>query len=359
MPINFFYEWAVRRFGKSVKSDQVRVNDHWGNLHSEIKEIRECSSLSELLILFSHYSGFIREAAISQSASFQDPSVIVPLIVRLNDWVPQVRLAAQNALKTYLVNENTAVLVSLLPEFAKLRTRGRARHEELLTEVDELLLKPENISSVVNGLKSPDSKVVRECYRLVAHSNTLPKTELVLFALRSKDLLVAVDALSLLKELPDQARQQAIQIGLRSSFSSLRSAMLLALLRSPSENRNAVAQSMLFDRQQMVREIACGWLAEQGEDVLKHYTNVLDSTNQPASKIRCALWAMVKFKIVAALPKVLELTKSSSPKIRSAAILTCAKLDSEKIEAGKHGVRSSFVAHHMIYPPPPCPALSE
>jgi hypothetical protein len=89
---------------------------------------------------------------------------------------------------------------------------------------------------------------------------------------------------------------------------------------------------MLFDRQQTVREIACDWLTGQGKDVAKHYIAVLEGASQPANKIRCALWAIVKFKWLDALPLAQRLMNHSSPKVRSSAILTCAKLDSKSIE---------------------------
>lgn len=331
MLIDLFLKLASRQSGKNTASEQVRVDGNWIDLRSAIEAIRQCWNIAELLPFLSHYSGYIREAAVTQGAMLKDASIIGPLIDRLNDWVPQVRLAAQNALRANLVSENVPHLVTLLPEFAKLQNRGRDKHALLLADIEQFIKRPEHISAVVDGLSSADSKVVRACYRLLLDSDAVAKTELAYFGLRSKDLLVAVEAIRLLDALREPDRLHGVEIGLRSPFSSLRSTMLLALLRSTSEKKIPVAISMLFDRQQTVREIACGWLAEQGDQVSKHYLDVLEDSAQPVYKIRCALWALVKFQLREALPIAQRLTGSPSPKVRAAAILSCAKLDPENV----------------------------
>ncbi len=58
--------------------------------------IRE--NLSDLIRLLEHPNGFKRENAIRRIGMLQDPIAIPNLLIRVNDWVPQVRDAAKEAI---------------------------------------------------------------------------------------------------------------------------------------------------------------------------------------------------------------------------------------------------------------------
>lgn len=328
MPINSFLKFLSQKVGEATTSAEVNIDGHWMRLHLAIERIGDYRNASELVPLFTHYNGYIREAAISQSSTLDDTSFIPCLIERLNDWVPQVRLAARNALKLRLVPENVPLFVSLSPDLAKLHYRSRDNHGVILAEIHEFIRRPENLPFVVKGLHSSDIKVARECFRLLLGTNGLSPHDLAYYALRSKDLVVAMEAIRLIAALPEADRLAAIETGLRSPFSSLKAAMLLSLLRSASSRKRAFTEAMLFDRHQTVREIACTWLEGQGDEIKQRYLATLN-LNQPAYKIRCALWAVGKYRIQDAVPIVRSLLDASSSKVRSAAILTCAKLNPE------------------------------
>src|ERR1700741_4148225 len=87
--------------------------------------------LEDLLAMSSHANGFKRENAVRRLGMLGNPMAIPSLIVRANDWVPQVRAAARDALSKLLRAGNGEAFVASLPAIMHLQTCTRDNHREL------------------------------------------------------------------------------------------------------------------------------------------------------------------------------------------------------------------------------------
>ena len=89
-----------------------------------------------LVALSTSANGFRREDAVRRLGMLGDPRAIPCLIVRANDWVPQVRTAAFDALIRMLKSGNGDAFVTSLPQILHLQSCSRGDHTELLVTME-------------------------------------------------------------------------------------------------------------------------------------------------------------------------------------------------------------------------------
>src|ERR1043165_1681443 len=119
----------------------------------------------ELLAMSSHGSGFKRENAVRRLGMIGNALALPYLIARANDWVPQVRAAARDALNKLLRAENAEAFVTALPELLHLQACLRDDHTALLQAVQDFLVREENVHHLLAGLQNPDVQVARVATR--------------------------------------------------------------------------------------------------------------------------------------------------------------------------------------------------
>ena len=95
-----------------------------------------------MAVAASHRNGYVREAAVRGLAESRDGRAVPHLLLRLNDWVNQVRAAAREAIEVFLQPAFAADVVAALPVVSTLIRRTRADHEELIHRVFTFLRSP-------------------------------------------------------------------------------------------------------------------------------------------------------------------------------------------------------------------------
>lgn len=113
-----------------------------------LKSFQKQEGLDDLILMAEHWNGFKRENAVRRLGMLGNPVAIPKLIVRVNDWVPQVREAARKALLMLMTPKNAKAFAESLPDLFHLRTCGRDNHAQFIDDVLEYLLKEENVERV-------------------------------------------------------------------------------------------------------------------------------------------------------------------------------------------------------------------
>ena len=124
-----------------TKQDDLNVSSKQGELDYAPKK----GGLDDLLLMSEHGDGYVRENAVRQLGMLGNPISVQKLMVRLNDWVPQVRNAAREALFTLMIADNAKAFAVNLPRLYHLRTCGRDKHDKFIGDVIEFLLKVETL----------------------------------------------------------------------------------------------------------------------------------------------------------------------------------------------------------------------
>lgn len=282
--------------------------------------------LKDLLAMSSHASGFKRESAVRRLAMLGKPIAIPYLVVRVNDWVPQVRAAALDALSRLLGAGNGAAFVESLPAIMHLQTCMRDNHAELVRAVQDFLLREENLHHLVAGLHNQDVKVARLAARLLVERGRMSATVLITAGLSHKDVVVRSTVINLLTALDQPAFTAAVAIALRDPCMPVRREAFQQLLARDVEAGLRVARDMLFDRSASIREIALRRLLDARKPVEQIYAGALAEGARRAKVLTCMLWSWAFMNSHAHIKHAQQLLHAPFPAVRRAALQTIAKL---------------------------------
>lgn len=271
-------------------------------------------------------NGFVRQRALELSdrhAATATEACLRLLLVRANDWVPQVRQAAVARLEAVADDAAGAVLIRALPLVQRLSDAGRLRDSNVADLLLKLAAGP-YWHDLLAGLSADQLSVRRSC------------TELALSApqeRRSEAIEVVLDAVAdpvsrrraaqtLIAASPDRA---AITRLAHDRSADVRLTALHHLLTAGLVDTVTLTDA-LTDRSRRVRELAQYHARRHGIDVAAHYRaclatprpnptciNGLGETGQPAD-----------------VDHVLPLTTHGRTPVRAAAITAIGRLDATR-----------------------------
>ncbi len=109
----------------------------------------------------------MRQFAVTTVCATRHPRALAFVLLRLNDWVPEVRRTAKELLATLMTKENVDAVVVALPLILALETKGRDNHRPTVESALVLLRGPNGREALARGVDSTDRKVRFACYRLL------------------------------------------------------------------------------------------------------------------------------------------------------------------------------------------------
>ncbi len=113
-----------------------------------------------------HNSGYVRQEALRALVDTDDGSELPYLLLRLNDWVSEVRNAADSMVRARLTKHYASLFVENIALLERLRIAGRGRNQEIVHAIDDFLKSTDGRQAIRAGLDSPDKHTKRACYRL-------------------------------------------------------------------------------------------------------------------------------------------------------------------------------------------------
>ena len=172
-----FYEWH------KLSPEQLLSFEHFGE-----------TSVSLLGMASFHQSGYVREAAIKRLALISRGTELPFLILRVNDWVSNVRDAANQAIQSRLKPDYAPSFIENLTLVSRLEEAGRADHKPLVQAIYQLLQSAECRTALLDALKSEDRFIRRASFKLALGLNSSEPdlSPVVRLALNEKDTVVRV-----------------------------------------------------------------------------------------------------------------------------------------------------------------------
>lgn len=137
-----------------------------------------------------HHNGYVRETAIEKLSLIKTGFEVPFLILRLNDWVPEVRDAAYHEIRSRLTPEYCRHLIANLPLIGRLKHAGRVDHTPLINAVHELLQSDECRSVLFESLKSTDRQIRRACFKLAMDAPHSNLQQILTLALADNDTVI-------------------------------------------------------------------------------------------------------------------------------------------------------------------------
>lgn len=232
-----------------------------------------------------HADGHTREAAVRVLAGCKTGEELPFVLVRLNDWVENVRKAAADTLDTRIHEQYIVHFVKFLPLVLRLTGSRRQDHRPTIDRIKNLFVAPEAASSLEEGMCSPDRMTRRFCYSMALSTDSSERlASLVRRALAEKDVRIALDAiraLSRVAALP--VSKEIIDLALGSSVPTVRLEALRFVIEKFSDSAREESQKALLDRNSGVRQQAQFYLQKSGGlNVCDFYVKALSAASSTA-----------------------------------------------------------------------------
>jgi HEAT repeat protein len=284
------------------------------------------TSVADLVPLSSNIDGFKRENAVRRLGMIGNPAAIPALIIRANDWVPQVRAAAYDALIKMLTPANAEAIVASLPQFLHLQACRRGDHAALLQAVQDFLVRDGNVDTLKAAWYSTDLRVARLVTRLLISKRALSAAEIIEQGLSHDDVAIRSIVIDLLRDLGPEAFEHTIEKALHDRYMPVRREAFQQFMRRFPDRGRAVAKRFLFDRSAAVRELALEHLSVAGEPVEDLYSQALSASSNGAATVQCVLWGWSALNCRSRVNQIEQMLTSPLASVRRAALQAFVKL---------------------------------
>lgn len=307
------------------------MDENAGLLKRILTSFGRQEGLDDLLAMSEHHDGYKRENAVRRLGVLGNPVAIPYLLVRENDWVPQVRNAAREALQRLLKSENAHAFILSLPALHHLQRCGRADHDGLIASVNQFFLQPENVTHIRAAVRNDNPYIARIAVRFCMENSLTDKPTLVSECLSHRDVVVRSLASNLLRDLTGEVLESMLQKAIRDPFMPVRREAFQIYLRSFPETGRRIARQMLFDRHSSIREIAIAQLVKSGLDVERIFSDVLSSSGRSPLELRCAILGAATLRAQSLIPSIRRFSSHRLPSLRKASLQAMARLAEEEV----------------------------
>jgi len=256
---------------------------------SNISNIKDCDNFDTLIYKVNSYNGYEREESVNQLGELGNPKAIPLLLVRVNDWVYQVRSASLKAIDKLLLDENAEIIVQYLPEIYKLQAYKRENHTELFEQILSFLLKENNSFYLVKAIDSKNIVLSRISFNICVKHQLLSTEQCVKKGLSSKDVILRAYAAKLLSTLKGKYLEEYLSIAIYDKFMFVRREAFQIYLKKCPQKGLFFANKFLFDKSFSIREIAIRYLEKNNVNVEAIYVSVLKDKKSSILDLKCAI----------------------------------------------------------------------
>ena len=235
-----------------------------------------------------HPDGFVRQAALEQLCRSNKHEALPFLLIRLNDWVENVRRLAHSCVESRLRSEFAPSFVLALPLVLRLKSAKRADHQLLLDQITRLLKTETGLAALETSLPAADPVVRRFSYRLMGEaSHDLPK--LIVQALEDPDPIVRRWGVEQIGRVADpEIRHALFDRALSDPVGGIRADVLTTFAEAFPADAHERMYRALLDQAASVRSIAQRWFTRTPDFQLSEfYRKHLHSTD--SSQLRAAI----------------------------------------------------------------------
>ncbi|CAN5643676.1 hypothetical protein BH10CYA1_BH10CYA1_14090 [soil metagenome] len=279
-----------------------------------------------------HNDGFIRQTALKHLSEITSGAELPFLLIRLSDWVQQVRVIAINAVEQRVKPDylqhfvHNIVLLDRIMQ--RQRLAGVAQRTALIERIFNEILQPTNRKILLDGLQHKDFEVRRTCLKLLRSSSIPDLSEILDLTIHDKDKTNRQIAIELSNRLPFLERLKLLNQLLwdRSAFVRLES--LRILCNEPTDSSTSQLMAALLDRSSAVREFARWKLTdlESRIDFRKFYLEQI-ANNENTNELANAALGLGEIGRSEDAQMLIPRMIHSSVTVRKSVIQTLARLD--------------------------------
>jgi HEAT repeat protein len=202
-----------------------------------------------------HRDGRVREAVVRALGEAGDGRVLPFIVLRLNDWVPEVRRAANAALAAYVRPAFARHLLAALPLVQALERQQRADHGRVVAWVLTLLRTPECRQALRDGCLATEVGVRRTSYGLWFDADDADRPALLGQAQKDREPAIRLWAARAVARamLEPWAERLALRALNDRSVQVRRVALAALAARLPAERGRVLVEGALLDENTTAR----------------------------------------------------------------------------------------------------------
>lgn len=297
------------------------------------KDIRSLTTFADysnfLLGMFAgHADGYTREAAIRALDNCSTGEELPFILIRMNDWVENVRAVAAQLLEARLRGDYVPYFVQYLPLVLRLQRAGRRDHRSTVEKIQKLLSAPGALTFVEAGMSSKDVATRRFCYGVSLETRDPARYAVIARrALTDTNVRIALDALHALSQFaPSPDLKQIVDSALKINRPTVRLAALRLVLEKYPDSGQEECRRSLLDPHSGVRQLAQFYFQKGSTlDVREFYSNALSSAI--AKDLPAAVAGIGETGSKSQISLVTPFLASKRPVIRVRALHAIANLD--------------------------------
>jgi HEAT repeat protein len=274
-----------------------------------------------------HPSGHVREQAVRLLAAGRDEAALPYLLIRLNDWVCDVRQAARQAVEQRLREGRVGPFADHLGLVLRLARCGREDHAGLVAEVVRRLTEPDHADAVAELVRGGDPQIARGFFRLAVERPGPHVPRLLRAALESRD---GVQRLWAARHLgateTERPLAEVLAVLGNDPFMPVRREALAIRLQALPETAGPALEQALLDPSPSVRQFSRFHLSRWDErDFAAFYREALAG----GGRRETALAGLGETGAKGDAARVVPFLTATDRRVRRAAVLAVGKLAGE------------------------------
>lgn len=256
---------VIRHLFSQIPIDVLPVLDEllrcsWGHLEdwygmkpNVVKALQRSTENDRLFLslVSCHRSGYVRAEALRALGTESSETVLPFVLIRLVDWVSEVRSIAEKEFHKRLNVTYAHEFVNCLGLVKRLSTTLRYRPGFSLS-IEGFLHSTECADALRHGLRSTHTVVRRECFRIAPGNPSIPAKDLLSLALTDADVMVRKWAFTVGPGLLPTDENYLMQVAAKDSYAPIRRIAFDALVASPTLSPPELSP-FLLDRSAAIR----------------------------------------------------------------------------------------------------------
>jgi len=304
--------------------------NNWQKLRpSDVGRLAQSPFATSLVGLASfHFSGYVREAAVGELASQRSGAELPFLLVRLNDWVSQVRDAAARAVRARIEPTYAVHFLANISLVLRLRACGRV-DKQFVEDVCGLLKRPECKELLLTGMGSKEKTIRRISFQLAAEADPSTRSSIIRAVMSDPDAVARSWAVRhFLPDVTPDELPSVIEPMLNDKFMPVRRDALWAVATKRPDLATEPLRRALLDSHVSMRETARQFMAVAAVADIRTFYAEAFTRGLAAQRFAtiCGLGETGNASDVSLLANDLA---SPQTKLRRAAVYAMGKLDAE------------------------------
>lgn len=237
------------------------------SINDEAKQSKSSSSLEDWVFASTSRNGYERQRAVEALARSGVALALPVLLVRINDWVPAVRMAAAAGLEQFFCTDLISAWAGAIEQVVALGRAARVDHSQLVERIGSFLSTRSHVKSLRCEVQAPSREVSRFLFMLemaVPMEDTERYVQLR-DAVLGRDIVTATHAIDAISMLPGIQRVSLASAACSSAFGAVRSAGLRAALAEEPPAIASLARAMCNDASAGVRSLAIAGLRTEDD----------------------------------------------------------------------------------------------